>query len=199
MTRIFDYFVLALCSAVLVPLIGILCFVVWLGFGSPIFFAQDRIGYQNKKFKLYKFRSMTNATDANGKLLPDSVRLTALGRFLRASSLDELPSFYNLLVGDLKLVGPRPLLVEYLPLYSEEQRRRHEVHPGLTGWAQVNGRNSLSWDQKFSLDVWYVDNRSFTLDVKILLLTVAKVLSRDGINASSDVTMPRFTGSRPDN
>lgn len=199
MARIFDYIVLALCSAMLVPLIGILCVVVWLGLGSPIFFTQDRIGHRNKVFKLYKFRSMTNAIDANGKLLPDSVRLTALGRFLRASSLDELPSFYNLLVGDLRLVGPRPLLVEYLPLYSEEQRRRHEVHPGFTGWAQVNGRNSLSWDQKFALDVWYVDNRSFTLDVKILFLTVAKILSRDGINASSDVTMPRFTGSKREN
>jgi lipopolysaccharide/colanic/teichoic acid biosynthesis glycosyltransferase len=198
MARLFDYIVLALCSVVLIPLIAILCLVVRLGLGSPIFFTQDRIGYQNRVFKLYKFRSMTNQMDADGQLLPDNVRLTALGRFLRASSLDELPSFYNLIRGDLRLVGPRPLLVEYLPLYSDEQRRRHDVPPGITGWAQVNGRNALSWDEKFALDVWYVENRSLTLDIKILFLTVVKVIVRDGINANADVTMPRFTGSNND-
>ncbi|SFP63790.1 sugar transferase [Variovorax sp. PDC80] len=145
---------------------------------------------------MVKFRTMTDARGAGGVLLPDADRLTPFGRFLRASSLDELPELWNVLKGDMSLVGPRPLLMDYLPLYSAEQARRHEVRPGITGWAQINGRNALSWDEKFKLDVWYVDNRSLYLDIKILWLTVRKVLVRDGITATGEATMPRFTGSR---
>lgn len=145
---------------------------------------------------MVKFRTMTDARDAGGVLLPDADRLTPFGHFLRASSLDELPELWNVLKGDMSLVGPRPLLMDYLPLYSAEQARRHEVRPGITGWAQINGRNALSWDEKFKLDVWYVDNRSLYLDIKILWLTVRKVLVRDGITAKGEATMPRFTGSR---
>ena len=196
MPRFIDYFVLALCSVVLIPLIGILSIFVLISLDGPVFFIQERVGYRNNIFKLYKFRSMNNSRSEDGNLLADNDRLTRFGRFLRATSLDELPSFYNLASGDLRLVGPRPLLVEYLPLYSETQKRRHEVEPGITGWAQVNGRNTISWDQKFALDVWYVDNRNFWLDVKILFLTVVKVITRDGINATADAPMPRFTGDR---
>jgi lipopolysaccharide/colanic/teichoic acid biosynthesis glycosyltransferase len=144
---------------------------------------------------MIKFRSMTDAHDANGELLPDSIRLTTFGKFLRASSLDELPELWNVLKGDMSLVGPRPLLMEYLPRYTPEQARRHEVRPGITGWAQVNGRNAISWEEKFKLDVWYVDNQSFWLDLKILVLTVKKVFVREGISAKGEATMPKFTGS----
>lgn len=144
---------------------------------------------------MVKFRTMTNARDTNGQLLPDAERLTPFGRFLRSSSLDELPELWNVLKGEMSLVGPRPLLMEYLPLYTSEQARRHDVRPGITGWAQVNGRNALSWEEKFKLDVWYVDNRTLWLDIKILWLTVRKVLMRDGISAAGEATMPRFTGS----
>jgi len=163
--------------------------------GSPVFFRQPRPGLNGRPFEVIKFRTMTDARGADGQLLSDAQRLTPFGRFLRASSMDELPELWNVLKGEMSLVGPRPLLVEYLPLYSTEQARRHEVRPGITGWAQVNGRNALSWEEKFKLDVWYVDNRTLWLDIKILWLTVRKVLVRDGISAAGEATMPRFTGS----
>lgn len=163
--------------------------------GSPVLFRQVRPGLGGKPFEMVKFRTMKDAVDAAGNPLPDSERLTPFGQFLRSSSLDELPELWNVLKGDMSLVGPRPLLMEYLPLYSPEQYRRHEVRPGVTGWAQINGRNSLSWDEKFKLDVWYVDNRSLWLDIKILFLTVKKVLIRDGISAEGEATMTRFEGN----
>ena len=164
--------------------------------GGPVLFRQKRPGLDGKPFEMIKFRTMTSELGPNGVLLPDAQRLTDFGRFLRASSLDEIPGLWNVLTGDMSLVGPRPLLMEYLPLYSAEQARRHEVRPGITGWAQVNGRNLLSWDEKFKLDVWYVDNRSTWLDIKILWLTVRKVLVRDGISAAGEATMSRFAGSK---
>jgi lipopolysaccharide/colanic/teichoic acid biosynthesis glycosyltransferase len=164
--------------------------------GSPIFFRQIRPGLQGKPFEMIKFRTMTDARGSNGHLLEDGFRLTSFGRFLRSSSLDELPELWNVLKGDMSLVGPRPLLMEYLPLYSLEQARRHEVRPGITGWAQVNGRNALTWEEKFKLDVWYVDNQSFWLDIKILWMTVQKVLVREGVSAAGEATMPKFTGSK---
>jgi lipopolysaccharide/colanic/teichoic acid biosynthesis glycosyltransferase len=163
--------------------------------GRPVLFSQTRPGVEGKPFKMYKFRTMTDACDENGNLLPDAERLTPLGRWLRSTSLDELPELFNVLKGDMSLVGPRPLLMEYLPLYTPEQFRRHEVKPGITGWAQVNGRNALSWEEKFRLDVWYVDNQSLWLDIRILLLTIKKVFIREGISANGEATMPRFTGS----
>lgn len=175
-----------------------LLFLVWQvrrKLGSPVFFCQTRPGLNGKPFKMVKFRTMTDARGPDGQLLPDADRLTSFGRFLRASSLDELPELWNVLTGDMSLVGPRPLLVEYLPLYSPEQARRHEMRPGITGWAQVNGRNALSWDDKFKLDVWYVDHRSMWLDIKILWLTVRKVLVREGISAAGEATMTKFTGT----
>lgn len=177
------------------PLLLLLMLLIRLKLGSPVFFCQLRPGVHGNAFKMVKFRTMINTRDANGELLPDSVRLTSLGKFLRSTSLDELPELWNILKNEMSLVGPRPLLMEYLPLYSQEQARRHEVRPGITGWAQVNGRNAISWDEKFKLDVWYVDNQSMLLDMKILWLTVKKVLVRDGINAKGDTTMPKFTGT----
>jgi lipopolysaccharide/colanic/teichoic acid biosynthesis glycosyltransferase len=165
--------------------------------GSPVFFRQTRPGLYGRPFQMVKFRTMTDARGPDDQLLPDADRLTPFGRFLRASSLDELPELWNVLKGDMSLVGPRPLLVEYLPLYSPEQSRRHEARPGITGWAQVNGRNALNWDEKFKLDVWYVDHRSLWLDIKILWLTVRKVLVREGISAAGEATMSKFTGSKP--
>ena len=159
---------------------------------SPVLFRQSRPGLNRKVFDIFKFRTMTNDCDKDGILLTDELRLTKFGKFLRSISIDELPSLWNVLKGEMSLVGPRPLLVEYLPLYSSKQARRHEVKPGITGWAQVNGRNSISWDEKFALDVWYVDNQSIWLDIKILYLTIKKVIVRDGISAKDDVTMPRF-------
>ncbi|KMS50675.1 sugar transferase [Novosphingobium barchaimii LL02] len=164
--------------------------------GRPVLFRQIRPGLHGKPFEMLKFRTMRNAFSANGFPLSDAERLTRLGRTLRASSLDELPGLWNVLKGNMSLVGPRPLLMEYLPLYSPKQARRHEVRPGITGWAQVNGRNALSWDEKFALDLWYINNRSFMLDLKILWLTVRKVLVRDGISAAGEATMPKFTGSK---
>ena len=163
--------------------------------GSPILFKQTRPGLNGKLFEIVKFRTMRNAVDVNGNLLPDAERITPFGIFLRSTSLDELPGLWNVLKGEMSLVGPRPLLVEYLPLYSIEQARRHNVRPGVTGWAQVNGRNAISWEDKFKLDVWYVDNQSFWLDIKILWLTVRKVLVKDGISANGEVTMSKFMGS----
>lgn len=176
----------------------VLLFVAWTirrKLGSPVLFQQVRPGLHGQPFKMIKFRTMRDAVDAQGNLLPDSERMTPFGNFLRSTSLDELPELWNVLKGEMSLVGPRPLLMEYLPLYSPEQARRHEVRPGVTGWAQVNGRNALSWDEKFKLDVWYVDNHSFWLDLKILLRTVKKVFVREGISAAGEATMPRFTGS----
>ena len=196
MKRLFD--IAAAACALLVLTLPLLV-VVWMvrrKLGSPVFFTQVRPGMHGKPFKMVKFRSMTSERGADGELLPDAVRLTPFGRFLRSTSLDELPELWNVLKGDMSLVGPRPLLVEYLPLYSPEQARRHEVRPGITGWAQVNGRNAISWADKFALDVWYVDHRSLFLDMRILWLTVRKVLVRDGISAAGEATMPRFEGDK---
>ena len=164
-------------------------------FGGPIFFRQPRVGLDGNVFHIIKFRTMLEPTDT---LKTDAERLTSLGRFLRSTSLDELPELWNVLRGEMSLVGPRPLLVEYLPLYSPEQARRHEVRPGITGWAQINGRNAISWEEKFAFDVWYVDNRSMLVDLKIIFLTVWKIIRRDGISAQGEATMPRFTGSKPE-
>ena len=195
MKRLFDLIVASLALLLFaLPLIFLIVHVR-RRLGSPVFFRQLRPGVHGKPFEMVKFRTMTDERGLQGELLPDAVRLTSFGQFLRATSLDELPELWNVIKGDMSLVGPRPLLVEYLPLYSSEQARRHEVRPGITGWAQVNGRNALSWDEKFKLDVWYVEHRSIWLDVKILWLTVKKVLVRDGINASGDATMPSFRGN----
>lgn len=181
---------------VLLPVILLVAAAIRWRMGAPVLFRQLRPGLHGRPFEMIKFRTMLNATDAQGRPLPDADRLTALGRFLRAASLDELPELWNVLKGDMSLVGPRPLLMEYLELYSPEQARRHEVKPGITGWAQVNGRNAISWEEKFRHDVWYVDNRSFWLDLKILLLSIAKVFGRQGISADGEATMPRFRGDR---
>lgn len=189
-------------AAALLLLAPVLAIVVWLihrKLGSPILFSQVRPGLGGQPFRMVKFRTMTDDRDNAGNLLPDTDRLPPFGRWLRASSLDELPELWNVLKGDMSLVGPRPLLMQYLPLYSPEQARRHLVKPGLTGWAQINGRNALTWDEKFLLDGWYVDNRSLSIDLKILCMTALKVIRRDGINAASDMTMPVFTGSKGSN
>ena len=196
MKRLFDLLISALGLLVLALPLLTLAWLVRRKLGSPVLFAQVRPGLHGKPFIMVKFRTMTNVCDASGALLPDAQRLTSFGRFLRASSLDELPELWNVLRGEMSLVGPRPLLMEYLPLYSPEQARRHEVRPGITGWAQVNGRNAISWPDKFALDVWYVDNRSMWLDVRILWLTVRKVLVRDGISAVGEATMPKFEGDK---
>ena len=191
MISIFGLLVLAL------PLLAL----IWLihrKLGRPVFFAQLRAGIHCKPFKMVKFRTMTDERGSNGHLLPDSMRLTPLGRFLRSTSLDELPELWNVLKGDMSLVGPRPLLLEYLPLYSPKQARRHEVRPGITGWAQINGRNTLSWNEKFRLDVWYVEHQSFWLDLRIFLITIWKVLRREGISAAGEATMAPFTGNTAD-
>lgn len=195
MKRFFDFFSALVAIILLLPLIILIAIVVRLNLGSPVFFRQTRPGRSGKSFQIYKFRTMLDLYGKDGKILSDQNRMTRLGNFLRNYSLDELPQLFNVVKGDLSLVGPRPLLMEYLPLYNAEQARRHEVRPGITGWAQVNGRNAITWDEKFKLDVWYVDNQSFWLDVKILLLTVKKVLLRDGISAEGEATMPRFTGN----
>jgi len=194
MKRFFDFICAALGLLLLAIPFLLLAWRVRRELGSPVFFCQMRPGLHGRPFRMIKFRTMTDARASDGRLLSDADRLTAFGRFLRASSLDELPELWNVLKGDMSLVGPRPLLVEYLPLYSRVQARRHDVRPGITGWAQVNGRNALSWDRKLELDVWYVDNRSLWLDFRILWLTLRKVLARDGINAPGEATMPRFTG-----
>ncbi len=194
--RFFDVVASSLGLLLLFPFIGIVAWQIHRKLGSPVLFRQIRPGLNGTPFEMIKFRTMRNATDAEGNPLPDSERMTPFGGFLRASSLDELPELWNVLKGDMSLVGPRPLLMEYLPLYSPEQYRRHEVRPGVTGWAQVNGRNALSWEEKFKLDVWYVDNRSLWLDLKIIFLTIKKVVVRDGISAEGEATMPRFTGRK---
>jgi lipopolysaccharide/colanic/teichoic acid biosynthesis glycosyltransferase len=176
--------------------LAVLVLIIRIKLGSPALFRQIRPGIYGEVFTLVKFRTMSDERGPDGLLLDDARRLTRLGRFLRASSLDELPELWNVIRGDMSLVGPRPLLVEYLPLYTPEQARRHEVRPGITGWAQVNGRNAISWEDKFALDVWYVDNQSLWLDIKILWMTLRKVLVRDGISAAGNATMPKFTGSQ---
>ena len=178
----------------ILPIFFIFCLIKFK-LGSPVFFSQVRPGLNGMPFKMFKFRTMTDARDANGDLLSDSERLTRFGSFLRSSSLDELPGLWNVLKGDMSLVGPRPLLIQYLDLYTPEQARRHEVRPGITGWAQVNGRNAISWEEKFKLDVWYVDNQSIWFDIKITLLTIKKVFFREGISAAGEATMPYFLGN----
>lgn len=196
MKRLFDIIVSINLILLLLPLyIGIAIFVR-IKLGTPILFRQQRPGLAARPFALFKFRTMTDARGPHGELLSDSERLTRSGQFLRAFSLDELPGLVNVLKGEMSLVGPRPLLLQYVPLYDARQARRHEVRPGITGWAQVNGRNMLSWEEKFEFDVWYVDNHSIRLDLKILWLTVLKVLRRDGISAAGEATMPEFTGKR---
>jgi lipopolysaccharide/colanic/teichoic acid biosynthesis glycosyltransferase len=195
MKRLFDFIAASLALMLLaLPLLA-LAWLIRRNLGSPVLFCQVRPGLQGRPFTMVKFRTMTDERGPDGALLPDAQRLTPFGRFLRSSSLDELPELWNVLKGDMSLVGPRPLLMEYLPLYTPEQARRHAVRPGITGWAQVNGRNAISWADKFALDVWYVDHRSLWLDVQILWRTVRKVLVRDGISAAGEATMSKFTGS----
>ena len=194
--RFFDIDTILITMPAWITIIILVAFIVRLKLDSPVIFSQARCGLHGRVFRIYKFRTMTDVRDNQGSLLPDAQRLTKLGLFLRKSSLDELPSLFNVLLGQVSLVGPRPLLFEYLPLYTSEQARRHEVLPGITGWAQVNGRNAISWEEKFKLDVWYVDNRSLWLDIKILCFTVKKVLTRNGISPKGEATMPKFSGNQ---
>lgn len=198
MKRVFDLLVAAAAVALLAPLILAIAVAVRLCLGKPVFFVQERPGRHGVPFRMIKFRTMRDVVDADGRPLPDGDRLTRLGRFLRATSLDELPELWNVLRGDMSVVGPRPLMMEYLALYSAEQARRHEVKPGITGWAQVNGRNALSWEEKFRLDIWYVDHASLWLDLKIMVLTLWKTIRREGINQRGHATMPDFLGSKPE-
>jgi sugar transferase EpsL len=193
--RTIDIIGAATALLILLPLIVVLGLIVYWKIGRPIIFVQERPGRNGKLFKFYKYRTMTNVIDENGKLLSDNFRITKLGKILRNTSLDELPSFWNVLKGDMSLVGPRPLLLEYLPLYSVEQARRHNVKPGITGWAQINGRNKLTWEEKFRLDVWYVDNYTVICDLKIIAITIGKVLNKENVNASNSTTMERFGGN----
>lgn len=196
MKRFFDLSLALLVLLIFSPLILLLALVVGLSLGRPVLFKQIRPGMNEIPFKMFKFRTMLDVLDSDGQPLPDAQRLTKLGSVLRSTSLDELPGLWNVLKGDMSLVGPRPLLMEYLPLYSDEQSRRHDVKPGITGWAQVNGRNAISWEQKFELDVWYVKNQSFWLDLKILFLTLIKVFKRDDISQQGQATMTKFQGSQ---
>ena len=196
--RLFDIVASASGLIFLSPVFLILIYLIRKNLGEPVFFTQERPGKDGKPFKMIKFRSMRDAVDKNGNPLPDSERLTPFGKKLRATSLDELPELWNVLKGEMSLVGPRPLLMSYLPLYNEFQNRRHEMRPGVTGWAQVNGRNALSWDEKFAHDIWYIDHYSFWLDMKILFLTVKKVFIKEGISAEGEATMPYFTGNDTD-
>ena len=195
MKRLVDILVSFFGIILLTPIFLLVAFLIRKNLGSPVIFSQIRPGIDGKPFKMYKFRSMKNAIDTSGNPLPDAERLTPFGQKLRSTSLDELPELWNVLKGDMSLVGPRPLLMEYLPLYDKEQYRRHEMRPGITGWAQINGRNAISWEDKFKLDVWYVDNQSLKLDLKILLLTIKKVFIKEGISSSGEVTTSKFTGS----
>jgi sugar transferase EpsL len=194
MKRVVDLILVVLALPIWLPISLLLAILVRINLGAPVLFRQRRPGKDGRIFELYKFRTMTHARDRNGNLLPDAERLTRFGRWLRSTSLDELPELVNILKGDMSWVGPRPLLVEYLERYSPEQARRHQVLPGITGWAQINGRNAITWEEKFKLDVWYVDHHSLWLDLKILWLTAVKVLRREGISASGEATMPVFTG-----
>lgn len=193
--RLIDLTISILLLIFLTPLMISIAILISLKIGSPLF-AQDRPGLNSKIFKLYKFKTMTSEKNGSGELLPDADRLNSVGIFLRSHSLDEIPQLFNVVLGDMSLVGPRPLLIEYLPLYSKEQARRHQVKPGITGWAQINGRNLLNWDEKFELDLWYVDNQSLRLDLKILFVTAMKVYRQEGISSQHSITMDKFTGSR---
>lgn len=193
--RLLDLFLILISAPLTLPVLLILSLLTLVFHGTPILFTQIRPGYKGKPFKMYKFRSMTNARDSQGNLLPDEARLTRFGKFLRASSLDELPELLNVLRGEMSLVGPRPLLMQYLSRYSPEQARRHDVYPGISGWAQINGRNNLSWQDKFELDVWYVDHRSIALDLKIILRTLIKVIQREGISEPGNATAREFMGN----
>ena len=194
--RLFDIFASTIGLLILAPVIAVVAFQVRRTLGCPVFFRQVRPGKAGKPFEMIKFRTMRDSTYENGELLPDSERIAPFGKLLRNSSLDELPGLWNVLKGDMSIVGPRPLLMEYMPLYSFEQARRHNVRPGITGWAQVNGRNAISWEEKFKYDVWYVENQSFWLDMKIIWMTIKKVIAREGISADGEATMPKFTGNR---
>lgn len=195
-SRLFDFIVSLVMLIVLSPLIGIVAIIIKKKIGSPIIFKQERPGLNGKSFLVYKFRSMTDERDEEGELLSDELRLSSFGKAIRKLSLDELPQLWNVLKGDMSFVGPRPLLVEYLPLYNERQAKRHNVRPGITGWAQVNGRNAISWEEKFELDVWYVENQSIWLDIKILILTVKKVFISEGISQDGQATMTKFRGNK---
>jgi sugar transferase EpsL len=190
--RLFDLALSVPALVILLPVLAVLALLVRITLASPVLFRQLRPGFQGKPFELYKFRTMNNKCDQDGKLLPDAERLTKFGRLLRSTSIDELPELFNVLKGDMSLVGPRPLLMQYLERYTPEQARRHEVKPGITGWAQVNGRNAITWEEKFKLDVWYVDNVSLLLDVKIILMTIWKIIKREGINQKGQATMEEF-------
>lgn len=196
--RLFDFTIAIVLLVILLPLLLMVSLLVLILLGRPVLFKQQRPGFHGNPFTLYKFRTMKDEYLSSGEALPDSARLTRVGKFLRASSLDELPELLNVVVGDMSLIGPRPLLMEYLPLYTARQARRHEVRPGITGWAQVNGRNAVSWDDRLEMDVWYVDNRSFILDLKILWMTIKSVVKHDGICQEGHATMPKFTGSEVD-
>jgi lipopolysaccharide/colanic/teichoic acid biosynthesis glycosyltransferase len=198
MKRLFDFLLSSTALILLSPIIILVAWKIRKNLGSPILFRQQRPGLNGVVFGMFKFRSMRDLVDSNGRVLSDSKRLTPFGERLRSSSLDELPGLWNVIKGDMSLVGPRPLLVEYLPLYNQEQAKRHNVRPGITGWAQVNGRNAISWEEKFKLDVWYVENQSFWLDIKILFLTVKKVFVKEGISAQGEATMSVFTGNKDD-
>jgi len=196
MKRIFDLILTIPAYFLLSPLMMLIAVIIRLTMGKPIFFRQIRPGFHGKPFTIYKFRTMLNAYDKNGNLLPDKERLTRFGKFLRSTSLDELPELFNILKGEMSIVGPRPLLMQYLERYSPEQARRNEVRPGLTGWAQINGRNAITWEEKFRLDVWYVNNQSFRLDMKIIFMTILKVLKREGISQRGQATMEEFMGNK---
>lgn len=196
MKRLMDFILSLIAIIILSPVFLIVAILVRVNLGNPIIFKQDRPGLNEKLFTMYKFRTMTDVRDENGELLPNNIRLTRFGRMLRSTSLDELPELFNILKGDMSLVGPRPLLIEYLPLYNEHQKRRHNVRPGLSGLAQVNGRNAITWEEKFSYDVEYVDNVSFLMDLKILIQTILTVFKREGINKSKSVTMEKFRGTK---
>lgn len=198
MKRVFDFLIAFLLLMALMLPLAVIFLMIRIKLGSPVLFRQTRPGLMSKPFEMVKFRTMTDGRDVNGVLLSDANRLTPFGRFLRSTSLDELPELWNVLKGDMSLVGPRPLLMEYLPLYSAVEARRHEVRPGITGWAQVNGRNALSWDCKFKLDVWYVDNQSIILDIIIIFITLKKIMIREGISAAGEATMPIFKGQKND-
>lgn len=191
---LFDKILALVLILIFLPIFLILSLLILIKIGHPIVFKQLRPGYKEKNFAIYKFRTMSNKRDANGELLPDEQRLKGVGKFIRSTSLDELPQLFNILKGEMSFVGPRPLLIEYLPLYNNEQKRRHNVLPGITGWAQVNGRNAISWEQKFTYDVWYVDHQSFLLDMRILWMTFLKVLHRSDINSKNSATMEKFKG-----
>ncbi|PUB10186.1 sugar transferase [Paenisporosarcina sp. OV554] len=199
MKRIFDFLVSSLALIFFSPIIGITALLIKKKIGSPVLFKQERPGLNGKSFYVYKFRTMTDERDGLGQLLPDYIRLTTFGETIRKYSLDELPQLWNVFKGDMSFVGPRPLLVEYLPLYNDQQAMRHNVRPGITGWAQVNGRNAISWEQKFEYDIWYVENQSFLLDMKILVMTVLKVFKSEGISQDGQATMTKFQGSRQSN